>query len=540
MLASLPMTAAGPLLAATLLLAAPQGSPPSREKDATPPPPAPVRVHPLSPRASLQSFLDLCRAGRFGPAAVHLDMDTTPGGAGATAARRLKEVLDRHLWFDMDAVSPEPGGDGDDGLAPDRELLGTIPTPEGDQDVLMIRRGGGEPPGWVFAPGTVARIDEWYAQLDRNWLRERMPASLVRPGPLELQWWQWAALPVAVLLAWLASRLTGAVLRPLIRHLTSRTRSEIDDLLLEKLEGPVLLALALALFRSETVFLDLTLPAQGFIDAALRAVLLLAVFWGLTRLVDVAVVALERSAWMDERPEIRAFLPFGARVGRLVVLALGLVTVLQEFNFTVTGLLAGMGLAGMAAALAGQKSIENLLGSATILADRPFLAGHFVRVDDLVGTVESIGLRSTRIRTLDRTLVTIPNGRLSEMRLETFAARDRIRLACTLGLTYSTTTGQMTEVLSGIEAVLREHPRVAGDPLRVRFAEFGDSALKIEILAYLETTDFNEFLALRQGIYLQFMRVVEENGCAFAFPTRTLHVEPAEVTLRRPDGSGAS
>ncbi len=130
MLASLPMTAAGPLLAATLLLAAPQGSPPSREKDATPPPPAPVRVHPLSPRASLQSFLDLCRAGRFGPAAVHLDMDTTPGGAGATAARRLKEVLDRHLWFDMDAVSPEPGGDGDDGLAPDRELLGTIPTPE--------------------------------------------------------------------------------------------------------------------------------------------------------------------------------------------------------------------------------------------------------------------------------------------------------------------------------------------------------------------------------------------------------------------------
>ena len=155
----------------------------------------------------------------------------------------------------------------------------------------------------------------------------------------------------------------------------------------------------------------------------------------------------------------------------------------------------------------------------------------------MVGTVEVVGLRSTRIRTLDRTVVTLPNGSLSEMRLETYAARDRCRLLCTLGLTYATRVEQMKKIMSDLEEVLRTHPRVGDDPLRVRFVEFGASSLNIEILAYVLTTDWAEFVELRQELYLRFMEVVEANGGDFAFPTRTVHVESLpRATASVPDG----
>ncbi|MFQ5668896.1 MAG: mechanosensitive ion channel family protein [Acidobacteriota bacterium] len=490
-------------------------------------------VDPLSPRAALASFLDACRQGRLQEAARFLARPPDKTLDGSRLAGWLKAVLDRHIWFTMEEISPLREGDLDDGQPQNIERLGMIPTSRGKEPVEMVHRPGGDPPGWVFSPSTVQRIPAWHADLGGNWLRDRIPAPLRRPGPLELQWWQWLALPVIVFLAYLLSRMAGLVIKPLATRLVSRTPGELDDLLLKQLTAPALFFLALAMVRSSIGWLDLTIPAQAFIGETLRTAFLVGLFWGLTRLVDVAFLGLGRSSWLQNRQEVRGLLPLAARTGRLVILCLGVVTILQEFDFTVTGLLAGMGLAGMAVALAGQKSIENLLGSATILMDRPFRVGDFVRVDDLVGTIEQVGLRSTRLRTLDRTLVTIPNGRLSDMRLETFAARDSIRLYSVLGLTYSTTAEQLAKVIQGLETVLREHPRVSKEPSRVRFVEFGDFALKLEVFAYLKTTDWGEFLTLRQELYFRFMEVVEKNGSSFAFPTQTVHLEMPGMPRRR-------
>jgi MscS family membrane protein len=156
--------------------------------------------------------------------------------------------------------------------------------------------------------------------------------------------------------------------------------------------------------------------------------------------------------------------------------------------------------------------------------DAPFRVGEFVKVEDFVGTVEAIGLRSTRIRTLDRTVVAIPNGRLAEMRLESFSARDRMRLACTLGLVYQTTAAQMRRVLEGLEDVLRSHPLIWPKAVVVRFKEFGPSSLDIEVMAWFQTADWPEFQLVRQEVLLEFMGVVEQAGTTFAFPTRTVHV----------------
>jgi len=153
---------------------------------------------------------------------------------------------------------------------------------------------------------------------------------------------------------------------------------------------------------------------------------------------------------------------------------MGVVAVLSELGYPVASLIAGLGIGGLALALAlaAQKTVENLFGAFSIGVDQPFQEGDFVRIEDFVGTVESVGLRSTRIRTLDRTLIIMPNGKLADMRIETFSVRDRMRLSCVIGLVYSTTETQMRQVLTGLEARLRAHPKIWAETVVVRFAAF--------------------------------------------------------------------
>jgi MscS family membrane protein len=171
-----------------------------------------------------------------------------------------------------------------------------------------------------------------------------------------------------------------------------------------------------------------------------------------------------------------------------------------------------------------KKTVENLFGAFTLGFEQPFRVGDFVKVEDFVGTVESIGLRSTKIRTLDRTVVSIANGKLAEMRIKNFGARDRIRLACNLGLVYSTTAEQMRQVLNDLEQVLRAHPKIWSEAIIVRFKEFADSALLIQVMAWFLTTHYGEFQRIREEILLGFLQAVENANTSFAFPTRTVHL----------------
>jgi MscS family membrane protein len=211
------------------------------------------------------------------------------------------------------------------------------------------------------------------------------------------------------------------------------------------------------------------------------------------------------------------------------VIALSLTALLNDIGYPVASLLAGLGIGGLALAFAAQKTLENLFGSVSISIDRPFQVGDFVRVEGgLLGNVEHLGLRSTRIRTLDRTIVTIPNGKLADQRIETFAPRDRCRLSFTLGLVYATTAAQMRAVLAGVETLLRAHPRVWPEGISVRFVGLSPSTLDVEVVAWFATADWNEFQAIRQDVLLAVMDVVERAGTAFAFPTQTVQLQGGE------------
>jgi MscS family membrane protein len=347
-------------------------------------------------------------------------------------------------------------------------------------------------------------------------------------GPMltlhNLAWWQWAALPVLVVAAWLLGMLLSALTRSMLGWLAKRTAIAWDDALIARSGAPLTLAWMLAVISVGLPWLELSPQARMLSNRLVHGLFLLAFFWMLWRSLDVAAQAIAGARWAKDHPASRALLPLGRRVAKVALLIAGIVALLSELGYSVTSLVAGLGIGGLAVALAARSTLENLFGAFSIGADQPFREGDFVKIEDFVGTVEAIGLRSTRIRTLDRTIITLPNGKLADTRVESFAPRDRIRLACDLGLEYGTTAAQMRDILAGIERVLRQHPKIFPDTIIVKFKELGASALTIEVMAWFLTADYGEFQTIRQDILLQFMAVVEGCGSSFAFPTQTVHV----------------
>jgi len=360
-----------------------------------------------------------------------------------------------------------------------------------------------------------------------RWVVEHLPAALLREGPLGVLWWQWAALPTLLALACVFGWLLGRTARAAVAHLATRTVTGWDDVVLDRLGAPFTAALTLGAFAAGVPFLSLDQPAADWTLRAVHVGYFALLFWALWRLVDVGRQVLSQSVWAHTSTSSRTLLPLAGRIAKVGVLAIGAVAVLSMLGYPVASLVAGLGLGGLALALAAQKTVENLFGAFSIGIDQPFREGDFVKIEDFVGTVETIGLRSTRFRTLDRTIITIPNGKLADMRLESFAVRDRIRLAMTIGLVYDTTSAQMRQVLSRVERELREHPKIWPETVVVRFGALGSSSLDIEVMAWFQTSDWGEFQLIRQNVLLDVMQIVEQAGTAFAFPTRTIQVANA-------------
>jgi MscS family membrane protein len=286
---------------------------------------------------------------------------------------------------------------------------------------------------------------------------------------------------------------------------------------------PIRLAWLLILFALIAHSIGLSGPAENVIRQAGQGVAVATIFWALWRSTSVILDLLLSSPWAVGNPSTRNLLAIGGNLSKGVIAVLGILALLAALGYPVTTLLAGLGIGGLAFAFGAQKTVENLFGSMALAIDQPFRVGDSVRVGDFQGTVEDIGLRSTRFRTPDRSVITIPNGALADQRLESLTERDRMRLAATVGLDYGTTRAQMRQVLEGFERVLRSHPKIWSDTVVVAFNQLGATSLDVEIQAWFKVPadDFNR---CRQEVLLEFMGVVEEAGTAFALPTRTVHL----------------
>lgn len=481
-----------------------------------------------SPRAAMRAYLEACRASDYERAARFLDLSSIPSAQraeeGPTLARHLKVVLDQVVWIDLELLSEEADGQIDDSQ-PNRDRVAEVKSKKGSVYLYLQRTpGGAGVPSWRFSTSTVAHIPALYDEFGFGVLAEILPRNLIEVRFLEVSLWQWIGILILVLLAtfgsWIAVRALYAALKPVV----ARTDSSLDDRMLDLTVGPVRFLIGLLLFSLGLLVLRLALPVHEFLQGLQKGLGVVAFAWLFMRLVDVLAGVLRARLQNVGKQSALTVLPLGEKAIKVAVVGLAALMMLQNLGFNITGVLAGLGVGGLAVALAAQKTVENLFGGVSLIMDQPVRVGDFCRYGDKVGTVEDVGLRSTKIRSLDRTVVTIPNADFAYLPLENFARRDKIRFATKLGLRYETSPDQLRLVLAEIRKLFLSHPRVDPQPARVRFVGYGDFSLDIELFAFVTSTDINEYLGIQEDLLLGIMDIVNASGTGFAFPSSTTYL----------------
>lgn len=486
-------------------------------------------MSPESPRASAMWFLELATQQAYGMASQYLELPQADSARGAELARRLHAVLAQRLSLSMETVSPLAEGDTTDGDVA-RDRLGVISGATGRPEPVMLRRvqegGMGR---WVFAVETVGQVDAWYESLPDAWLRGRIPTPLLREGPFGVYRWQWFGMGAAVLACLALAGVIALAARWLLAMLTARTATPWDDLAVARLRWPFRLWLVGVLASPLFGLLGLNARAAGTVAASARGLVLVALFWGVLRVIRLVQDQLLLGPWAAGQPQARTLVPLLARILRVSVGIMALLVVLSQFGYSVGALLTGVGIGGVALALASQKTVEHLFGSVSLAADKVFRVGDFVRLGDVEGTVERIGLRSTSVRTLARTVVRIPNGRLAEERIETFGERDRFFFGHDIGVTYSTTPAQRRQIVEAIRTRLRAEASLWTEGQQVSVVAFADSSIIIRVRAWFLVPDFPAFLDVQHELLLSLMDIVEGAGSSFAFPSRTVYHVQSEA-----------
>ncbi len=360
------------------------------------------------------------------------------------------------------------------------------------------------------------------AQIE-GWLTEAAPWALA--SVLGIAMWRVAAFFLTLLLFFAGRRALMNVVMRLVAQLTRRTHNAYDDAFFDALKPPLgafvqTLGVYLAL-----LWLPLSDSVHGMVDSVYRVAVIAIVGWGLLRCVDVVTAMMSAMAAKTESKVDDNLVPLISRMMRLILVAMVVVIVLQEVGLNVAGLVTGLGVGGLALALAAQDTIANWFGAIMIYTDRPFEQGDWIKTPDLEGVVEDIGLRSTRIRTFDKSVVSVPNRALADAAVDNYSRMPKRRVTFKLGVTYSTTPSMMRETLERIRDILRADPSVDQSFWLVNFTEFDDSALSILIYFYTETTDWQRHLAIRESVNLQIMDALEEIGVQAAFPSRSVYME---------------
>ncbi len=306
---------------------------------------------------------------------------------------------------------------------------------------------------------------------------------------------------------------------------TRKTKTRLDDSLLDTISPSVrLLFVALAVWVFG-VILRLPPDADDFIRHVIRSIVAFSIVWAIYRAAAVLSSILESLARRTETSLDDYMMPIVQKTIRTLVVALGVVILVQEWGYDVGGLIAGLGLGGLAFALAAKDTVANFFGCMMILIDKPFVVGDWIKTNNVEGTVEEIAFRSTRVRTFAQALVTVPNAMMAADSITNWTRMGKRRITYKLGVTYSTKRSQMAECLHRIEEMLRNHNKIHQQTIFVEFTDFGDSALEIFLYFFSKTTVWGEYLKVRTDVNLKIMEIVENLGMSVAFPSRSLYIE---------------
>jgi MscS family membrane protein len=439
-------------------------------------------------------------------------------------AETLKRVMDIGLRINLSTLSHEPGGKPGDDVATTREKVGVAEIGHDTLEIFLDRvERRNQSPIWLFAADTLSKLPAFNTRIEDAWIMSYVPISMQKTELWGIALYRLIAIPLLLLLllgiSWL-----GALMMTLFFTLIFRTRLQEDKQLKEiHFAAPIRLLLFACLMFSGALYGTTLLARQIWLRVALVLVVV-ALAWFFMRMLDfIAWTVIGRMQRAQVQHRIAAVkLLRGSAKALVAIAALLIVLSLQGVNLATA--IAGLGIGGLALAFAAQKTIENLFGTVMVVADAPVRMGDFCRVGDKLGTIENIGLRSTRIRTLDRTLVTVPNGLLVSMVLENLTAREKMWFYHTIGLSYETTVDTLRCVLENVHSMLRRHPNVESQSARIRFVRFGATSIDLELFAYVLTSDYVEFLRIQEELLLRIMDVIEESGASRSLPTRRTYL----------------
>ena len=477
-----------------------------------------------TPYGTVFGFLESAQAGNYAIAAQYLQMSPAHRQAqGEALAEKLKTVMDGAFAGSLKGVSAQPEGVPQEGVPADRQELGTMSSGDVEAELQLVRVS--DPNAgkiWLISSDTLTKIPELYDQVQARQMESRLPKWVVKHQFAGMPLWQWFALilliPVAAAAAWLVL----VILQIPMRWWAHRHGHA--DLESRSVSGPAWLLVGTAMHRILAAYLGMPLLQRHYYEQLTAVAVIIGSNWILWRVVRWFLRRLRTRALAQGHVGTGSLMLLGERLIKVFISVMALFFILSVLGFNLSTALAGVGIGTLAIGFGAQQTIANLFGGVSVLGDEVIRVGDVCKFGDRTGTVEDIGLRSTRVRTEERTLLAIPNGTVATINVENLSRRDKMLFKTVLGLHLDTPQQHLRFVLSEIWGVLRSHKKVENNTIRVRLTDLTPSALNIELVCYVLTRDFNEYAAVREELLLQIMTFVEDSGTSLAPSPQTLYL----------------
>lgn len=484
-----------------------------------------------TPRKAVHTFLHWQLEGHNRPERAALTMKLADGGLEEQTelANQLLRILDaRGLVIDYAAIPDNPNyTDSLSGLQ-QYILFNQLPS------VYLIKKNN----EWVFSEATIAQIPELYSQTFSSLfaaLVDRLP-DWANNEWVGLKVWQYIAIFLLLLLGFVLRKIFEFILDNYIRKLTKKTKFTWDDDLLDGVEKPSGFIFLMFFFYVTYTNLQLSVQVNFYLSRILEVAVSVGVVWFFYNLADVFSKYLSVLTSKTENTLDDQLVPMIRKTLRFFIVVMGVIMILQNNGYNVASLIAGLGIGGLAVALAARDTLANFFGSVTIFVDRPFKIGDWIKVGNVEGTVEEVGFRSTRIRTFYNSLVSVPNSSIANADIDNLGLRKYRRFKTTLNLTYSTTPEQMEAFVEGIKAIVKANSHFRQDMYEIHFNAFGPHSLDVLVYVFFKVPDWSTELQQRHNFLLEILRLAKEIGVEFAFPTQTLHVDSFYKDGTRPVG----
>ncbi|HTT23679.1 MAG TPA: mechanosensitive ion channel domain-containing protein [Candidatus Sulfotelmatobacter sp.] len=477
-----------------------------------------------TPSNSVLGFLKVATAGDYSIAAQYLQMSAAHRQAeGEETATRLKYVLDKVFVGNYGRFN-QPEGTPQEGVALGHQKLGTMSAGDVEVDLDLVRVS--DPSAgkiWLISSETLAKLPELYDQVRARQVESKLPSFLVKNQFDGMPLWQWLAVLIATPFAAGLGWLMLAILEIPIRW-WARRHDRLDIANWKTVSAPAWLLAGTLIHQVLVVYLRMPLLLRHYYFQATSIALIISATWIFWRVIRWSLYRVRMRALARGHGGTGSLMLLGERILKAVVFGLGVLAVLSNLGFNMSTALAGLGIGGLAIGFGAQKTIENLFGGVSVLGDEVFRVGDTCRFGDRTGVVEDIGLRSTRIRTEERSLLAIPNGTVATINLENLSRRDKILFKTNLNLRSETTSDHVRFILSELRRLLYSHPKVESTTVRVRLTDIAGAAPNVEVLSYVLTQDFNEFAAVREDVLLHMLEIVESSGTSLALPSQTVYL----------------